>query len=132
MSDEHWAIFIIVCVMAIMIMARLDRLGKQVEAVYEMIRFDLARTQDERDNISREWQENRQQAAKETRQFWNVFGASSASRFSAGTSSRTIVISVDRRGIDASTYLSPWLAELKDEHPNDPEPLRRRGRHRLS
>lgn len=74
MSDEHWAIFIFVWVMATYILARLDRLGKQVEAVSAMIRSDIAHTQEERDVIMREWKENQQQAAKEARQFWIFWG----------------------------------------------------------
>jgi hypothetical protein len=73
-SDEHtWAIIIFVGVMAIMIMARLDRLGKQVEGTYELIRHDLARTDEERDDILREWRENKQQEAKAARQFWTFW-----------------------------------------------------------
>jgi hypothetical protein len=74
MSDEHWAIIIIVWVMTTYILARLDRLGKQVEAVSAMIRSDIARTQEERDVIMREWKENQQQTAKEVRQFWIFWG----------------------------------------------------------
>jgi hypothetical protein len=73
MSDDHWIIFIIVGVMGTMIMARLDRLGKQVEAVSAIIRSDLARTEGERDNILREWKENQQQAANDARQFWTFW-----------------------------------------------------------
>lgn len=60
--------------MAILIMARLERLGKQIEAVSAMIRSDVARTPEERDGIMREWKENQQQAAKEARQLWTFWG----------------------------------------------------------
>ena len=60
MSDEHKAIIIIFCVMAIMIIARLERLGKQIEGTYELIRHDLARTDEERDEILQEWREKKQ------------------------------------------------------------------------
>lgn len=70
MSDEHWMIFVVVGVLAAMIMARLNRLGKQLEAVSALIRSDLARSEDERDEIIAEWKDNKQQAAKDARQFW--------------------------------------------------------------
>jgi hypothetical protein len=69
MSDEHWTVFIIFGV-AMVIMARLDRLGKQLEAVCAQVMSTLARTQDERDGILREWRENKHQEAKDARQFW--------------------------------------------------------------
>jgi hypothetical protein len=74
MSDEHWTIFVIVGVIAVMIMARLDRLGKQLEAVSAIIRSDLARTEEERDGVLREWKEDKQQAANDARQFWTFWG----------------------------------------------------------
>jgi hypothetical protein len=74
MSDEHWTIFVIVGVIAVMIMARLDRLGKQLEAVNAIIRSDLARTEEERDGVLGEWKEDKQQAAKDARQFWTFWG----------------------------------------------------------
>ncbi|WP_354097150.1 hypothetical protein [Bradyrhizobium sp. S3.2.12] len=57
-----------------MIMVRLDRLGKQLEAVSATIRSDLARTEDERDEVLREWREDQQQASKDARQFWAFWG----------------------------------------------------------
>ena len=70
MSDEHWIIVTIVFVTGAMTLMRLDRLGKQLEAVSSFIRSDLARSENERDEILREWKENKQQAAKDARQFW--------------------------------------------------------------
>ena len=51
-------------------MARLDRLGKQLEAVSTLIRSEVARTPEERDDVTREWRENKKQEAKAARQFW--------------------------------------------------------------
>jgi hypothetical protein len=74
MSDEHWMIFVVVGVLTAMIMARLDRLGKQLEAVSALIRSDLARSAEERDEIIGEWKDSKQQAAKDARQFWTFWG----------------------------------------------------------
>lgn len=62
-------IFVVVGVLTAMIMARLDRLGKQMEAVSALIRSDLARTE-----IIGEWKGNKAQAAKDARQFWTFWG----------------------------------------------------------
>jgi len=64
----------VVGVLAAMIMARLDRLGKQLEAVSAIIRSDLARSEEERDDVWRAWKENQQKAAKDARQFWTFWG----------------------------------------------------------
>jgi type VI protein secretion system component VasK len=66
---ENWTLGIIIG-MGAMLMHRLDRLGKQLEAVNAMIRADVARTEEERDEILQEWRENKKQAAKDERQFW--------------------------------------------------------------
>ncbi len=73
MSDEHWVISTFIFVMAMLIVARLDRLGKQLEAVSALIRSDVARTPEERDDIMREWRENKKQEAKAARQFWTFW-----------------------------------------------------------
>jgi hypothetical protein len=74
MSDEHWMIFVVVGLLTAMIMARLDRLGKQLEAVSVLVRSDLARTEEQRDEILRDWKDNKQQAARDARQFWTFWG----------------------------------------------------------
>ncbi len=66
---ENWTLGIIIGIAA-MLMHRLDRLGKQLEAVNAMIRADVARTGEERKEILHEWRENKKQAAKDERQFW--------------------------------------------------------------
>jgi hypothetical protein len=68
-SDAHLTLGIIIGV-ASMLMLRLDRLGKQLEAVSAMIRADLARTEEERSEVLQEWKETKKQAAKDERQFW--------------------------------------------------------------
>jgi hypothetical protein len=66
---ENWTLGIIIGIAA-MLMHRLDRLGKQLEAVNAMIRADISRTEEERNEILQEWKENKKQAAKDERQFW--------------------------------------------------------------
>jgi hypothetical protein len=41
---NDWTIYIFVFAIATVLLARMDRLGKQLEAVSAMIRADLART----------------------------------------------------------------------------------------
>jgi hypothetical protein len=61
---------------------RVDRVGWQIEAVSADIRAEVAEllaNEDRANETLREWKENRQQAAKETRQmliFWGVVIAS--------------------------------------------------------
>jgi hypothetical protein len=73
MSND-WSVYIFVFVMAAILMARLDRLGKQLEAVHASIRMDVARTEDERDEIMSEWKQTTKDATKEARQFWIFWG----------------------------------------------------------
>jgi hypothetical protein len=77
MSDLSW-IVVAVFVAAGVIMHRLDRIGRQLEAVCTMIRADLPRNEGERDEILQEWRDNRKQEAKDSRNawiFWGVIGA---------------------------------------------------------
>jgi hypothetical protein len=73
MSND-WSVYIFVFALAAIVMARLDRLGNQLEAVCTSIRADVARTDDERDEILSEWKQSKKDAAKESRQFWIVWG----------------------------------------------------------
>jgi hypothetical protein len=68
-SDVHLTLGIIIGV-ATMLMFRLDRLGKQLEAVSAMVRADLARTEEQRSEVLQEWKETKKQTAKDERQFW--------------------------------------------------------------
>jgi type VI protein secretion system component VasF len=67
MSND-WAVYIFVFVMAAFVMARLDRLGNQLEAVSVAIRADVAR------RILSEWKEAQKEAAKDKRRFWIFWG----------------------------------------------------------
>jgi hypothetical protein len=69
-----WDVYILVFIMAVVVMARLDRLGKQIEAVHVSIKADLARTDDDRQEIIDNWKENRTQEAKDQRMFWLFWG----------------------------------------------------------
>ena len=60
-SDAQLTLGIII-VVASVLMLRLDRLGKQLEAVSAMIRADLARTEEQRSEILQEWKETKKQA----------------------------------------------------------------------
>jgi hypothetical protein len=71
---NDWGVYIFVFIMAAIVMARLDRLGRQLEAVSADIRADVARTEDERMEILNEWKEAQKQAAKDNRQFWIFWG----------------------------------------------------------
>jgi hypothetical protein len=75
MSDLSW-IVVAVFVAAGIIMHRLDRIGRQLEAVCTMIRADLPIN--DRDEIMREWRESKEQAAKDARQFWIFWGVVAA------------------------------------------------------
>lgn len=66
---EIWTVGIIIGI-AVMLMHRLHRLGKQLEAVNAMIRADVARTKEDRDEVLEEWKENKKQTVKDERQFW--------------------------------------------------------------
>ena len=53
-----------------LLMWRLERLGKQLEAVCADIKMELAPSQDRRDEFLAEWKRDRDDAAKERRQQW--------------------------------------------------------------
>jgi hypothetical protein len=75
MSDLGW-IVITIFIVTTMIMSRLDRLGRQLEAVCVMIRADLP--VNDRDEIRSEWRESKKQAEKDARHFWILWGAVAA------------------------------------------------------
>jgi hypothetical protein len=75
---NDWAVYVFVFVMAAVVMARLDRLGNQLEAVCVSIRADVARTKEDRDEILSEWKETQKAAAKDKRQFWIFWGVVAA------------------------------------------------------
>ena len=59
---SDWAIYVFVFLIAALVMARLDRLGKQLEAVCVSIRADVARTEDDRTEILNDWKEDKKEA----------------------------------------------------------------------
>jgi hypothetical protein len=73
MSDD-WSIYILAFVIGAIVLARMDRLGKQLEAVSAMIRADLARTEDDRSEIMSSWKQSQKDQAKDSRQFWIFWG----------------------------------------------------------
>ena len=73
MNEGPWFIFMAVLLYAIL-MTRLDRLGKQIEATGAMIRHDIAPTEEGREDILKQWNELQQQASKDARRSW-VFSA---------------------------------------------------------
>jgi hypothetical protein len=74
MSGNVWPWLVLVYVWTLMLMGRLDRLGKQMEAVFFRLAMEIARTEDRRDELRDEWNDIYKQAAKERRQFWWFWG----------------------------------------------------------
>lgn len=72
MSNYWWFYFLSFGVG--IVVHRLNRLGKQLEAVGAQIRADLAQTDDERREIIVQWQETQKQVAKDARNFWIFWG----------------------------------------------------------
>jgi hypothetical protein len=69
-NDIVWVIFGATA----LILWRLDRLGKQLEAVCNIIKIDLAPTSERADEFSSEWKETRLQYKKDQRQFFIFWG----------------------------------------------------------
>jgi hypothetical protein len=73
MSEGPWFIFMAVVMYAIL-MTRLDRLGKQIEATSALIGYYIAPTEERRDDILKQWKQMQQQANTDARRFW-IFSA---------------------------------------------------------
>jgi hypothetical protein len=69
MHEAPWFIFIAVAMYAIL-MTRLDRLGKQIESIGALIRYDIAPTEERRDDILKQWKQLQEQTNKDVRRFW--------------------------------------------------------------
>ena len=69
MNEGPWFIFMAVVMYAIL-MTRLDRLGKQIESTSALIRYDIAPTEERRDDILKQWKQMQRQAKTDTRRFW--------------------------------------------------------------
>jgi len=73
MSND-WSIYIFVFVIAAILLARMDRLGKQLEAVSARIRADLARTEDDRSEVMSDLKQSQKDQAKDARLSWIFWG----------------------------------------------------------
>jgi hypothetical protein len=74
LMGRDWALYVFVFVIAAIVLARLDRLGKQLEAVCALIRADVASNEDDRKEIMDDWKQAKKDSTKETRQFWIFWG----------------------------------------------------------
>jgi hypothetical protein len=77
MNEGPWFIFMAVVMYAIL-MTRLDRLGKQIEATGALIRYDIAPTEERRDDILKQWKQMQQQAKTDARRSWIFLACASA------------------------------------------------------
>ena len=75
--DKDWTIFLLVMIASgvVLVAARLDRLGKQLEAVMRNILFELEQDPDRKKEIHRKWTESKNQQAKDARVFWISWAA---------------------------------------------------------
>jgi type VI protein secretion system component VasF len=73
MSGQDWAPYVIIFGVAALVMWRLDRLGKQLEAVRDHLLVELGNEETASETLrSREWEKNERK--KERRQFWIFWG----------------------------------------------------------
>ena len=72
MSND-WTIYVLVG-SVVLLMLRLDRLGKQLEAVCANIKSELAPSEDRRREILSEWKQEKDEAAKDARRQWIIWG----------------------------------------------------------
>jgi hypothetical protein len=56
------------------VMARLERAGKQLEAMASVVREEIATSAERKQEIIDEWRYNREQEAKDARGFWTFWG----------------------------------------------------------
>ena len=75
MSAEPFTLTNVLIIVAfVWTVLRLERLGKQIEAVMASIISECAPTQEQRDEAMRDWSENRKEERKAARQFWMFWG----------------------------------------------------------
>jgi len=73
MSGQDWAPYIIIFGVATLVLWRLDRLGKQLEAVRDHLLVELGNEETASETLrSREWE--KRERKKERRQFWIFWG----------------------------------------------------------
>jgi uncharacterized membrane protein YraQ (UPF0718 family) len=77
-DSERWAPYVAIYVAMWVVMARLERLGKQLEAVQSVIREEIATSAERKREIINEWRDNRDEEAKEARRFWLFWGIAGA------------------------------------------------------
>ena len=72
---SEWSIFAFVVIASVWIVwARLDRLGRQLEAVLVQILLELVRDEERKMEIVQERIEERKEEANEDRKFWTFWG----------------------------------------------------------
>jgi hypothetical protein len=77
MALPEWAPYLAIYIAVAVVLGRLDRLGRQLEAVSSVIRSDLATTAERKAELLSNWRDGQQEATKEARQswvFWGVMG----------------------------------------------------------
>ena len=72
MSND-WTIYAVIGAV-FLLMFRLDRLGRQLEAVCANIKSELAPSEDRRREIFSEWKQEKDEAAKDARKQWIIWG----------------------------------------------------------
>ena len=63
-------IYVLIFGALLLVIARLDRLGRQFEAVSALIRSELVTDEHRKDEIISEWKNAQKETAKEARRFW--------------------------------------------------------------
>jgi hypothetical protein len=70
-----WTLFALVAVPVFIVMMRLDRLGKQIEAVCHLIQLEIAENNpDRKHQLLSDSRQEHEQTKKDTRQFWMFWG----------------------------------------------------------
>ena len=73
MSSQDWTPYVVVMLLAGLIVWRLDRLGKQIEAVRDHLLVELGNEETRTEVLQdREWE--KKERRKERRQFWVFWG----------------------------------------------------------
>ena len=72
-TSTDWTIYVVIGA-AFMILWRLDRLGKQLEAICANIKEELTPDEDRKHEILSEWMESKKQQTKDNLQFWIFWG----------------------------------------------------------
>jgi hypothetical protein len=73
-DTERWGTYLAIYIAMWVVMARLERLGKQLEAVASVVREEIATAAERKQEIRDEWRYNKAQEAKDARGFWTFWG----------------------------------------------------------